>query len=69
MIFCDEWGYSDADQRHRFVMRSVFELGKVKSENKVLRLLLNDFTFSGIAQIRCGFAYSAQIGADAKSRW
>ena len=61
----DEWGYSDADQRHRFVMSSVFELGKIKSENRILQLLLNDFTFSGITQIQSGFAYSAQIGADA----
>ena len=61
----DEWGYSDADQRHRFVMSSVFELGKVKSENRLLRLLFNDYTFSGITQFQSGFAYSAQIGADA----
>jgi hypothetical protein len=60
----DEWSYSDADQRHRFVMSSVFELGRIKSENKVLRILFNDYTFSGITQIQSGFAYSAQIGAD-----
>ena len=60
----DEWGYSDADQRHRFVFSSVFEIGKVKSSNKLLRALLNDFTVSGINQIQSGFAYSAQVGAD-----
>lgn len=60
----DEWSYSDADQRHRFVVSTVFELGRVKSENKVLRILLNDYTVSGINQIQSGFAYSAQIGAD-----
>ena len=60
----DEWGYSDADQRHRFVFSSIFEIGKVKSSNRVWRALLNDFTFSGINQIQSGFAYSAQVGAD-----
>ena len=60
----DEWGYSDADQRHRFVLSTIFELGKIKSTNKLLRILFNDFTFSGINQIQSGLAYSAQIGAD-----
>jgi outer membrane receptor protein involved in Fe transport len=60
----DEWGYSDSDQRHRFVFSSVFELGKVKSQSKLLRILFNDYTFSGITQMQSGFAYSAQIGAD-----
>ncbi len=60
----DEWGYSDADQRHRFVFSSVFEVGKIKSTNKLLRFLFNDFTLSGINQYQSGFAYSAQVGAD-----
>ena len=60
----DEWGFSDADQRHRFVFSSVFEVGRIKSQNKLLRILFNDYTFSGITQIQSGFAYSAQLGAD-----
>ena len=60
----DEWSYSDADQRHRFVFSSVFEVGKVKSRNKLLHVLFNDYTLSGITQAQSGFAYSAQIGAD-----
>jgi outer membrane receptor protein involved in Fe transport len=60
----NEWSYSDADQRHRFVFSSVFEVGKVKSQNKVLRALFNDYTISGITQLQSGFAYSAQVGAD-----
>ncbi|PWT79739.1 MAG: hypothetical protein C5B44_06415 [Acidobacteria bacterium] len=60
----DEWSYSDADQRHRLVISSVFDLGHVKSTNKFLRWLLNDYTYSSITQISSGFAYSAQIGAD-----
>jgi hypothetical protein len=60
----EDFGYSDSDQRHRFVMSSVYEFGKVKSESKLLNLLFNDFSFSGITQMQSGFAYSAQIGAD-----
>lgn len=60
----DEWGYSDADQRHRFVLSTIFELGEINSTNKLLRILFNDFTFSGINQIQSGLAYSAQVGAD-----
>jgi hypothetical protein len=60
----DEWGYSDADQRHRLVISSIFEVGKVKSTNRLLRILFNDYTFSGITQLQSGFAYSAQVGAD-----
>ena len=60
----DDFGYSDADQRHRFVMSSVLEVGRVKSDSRLLQILLNDFTFSGITQMQSGLAYSAQIGAD-----
>ncbi len=60
----DEWGYGDSDQRHRLVFSSVLELGRVKSSNKLLRALFNDYTFSGITQVQSGLAYSAQIGAD-----
>lgn len=60
----DEWGNSDADQRHRFVFSSVYEVGRVKSTNKLLRILFNDYTLSSITQIGSGFAYSPQIGAD-----
>lgn len=60
----DEWGYADSDQRHRFVISSVFELGRVKSENKLLHILFNDYTFSGITQLQSGFAYSAQFQTD-----
>jgi hypothetical protein len=60
----DEWSNSDADQRHRLVWNTIFEVGKVKSTNKVLRWLFNDYTLSGITQVMSGFAYSAQIGTD-----
>jgi hypothetical protein len=60
----DDFGYADSDQRHRFVLSSVYEVGKVKSDNKLLRILFNDYTISGITQMQSGFAYSAQIGAD-----
>jgi len=60
----DEWGYGDSDQRHRFVISSVLELGRVKSENKLLRILFNGYTLSGINQFQSGFAYSAQFQTD-----
>jgi outer membrane receptor protein involved in Fe transport len=60
----DEWGYSDADQRHRFVMSSVLELGRVKSDNKLLRILFNGYTLSGITQMNSGLAYSQQFQTD-----
>jgi len=60
----NEWGYSDADQRHRLVISSVFEVGRVKSSNKLLQILFNDYTISSIGQMQSGFAYSAQVGAD-----
>lgn len=60
----DDWGYGDSDQRHRFVISSVFELGRVKSENKLLRILFNDYTLSGINQWQSGFAYSQQFQTD-----
>ena len=60
----DDFGYSDSDQRHRFVFSSVYEVGRVKSDNKLLRILFNDYSLSGITQMQSGFAYSAQIGAD-----
>ncbi|HSS20879.1 MAG TPA: TonB-dependent receptor [Pyrinomonadaceae bacterium] len=59
-----DWGYADSDQRHRFVISSVYEFGKVKSENKVLQILFNDFTYSSITQMGSGLGYSAQVGAD-----
>lgn len=60
----DDWSYSDSDQRHRLVWSSVFDIGRVKSTNKVLRALFNDYSFSSIFQAQSGFAYSAQVGAD-----
>jgi hypothetical protein len=60
----DEWGYADSDQRHRFVISSVVELGRVKSENKLLNILFNDFTLSGITQFQSGLPYSAQFQTD-----
>ncbi|MEP6819698.1 MAG: TonB-dependent receptor [bacterium] len=60
----DDFGYADSDQRHRFVLSSVYEVGKVKSDNKLLRILFNDYSISGITQMQSGFAYSAQVGAD-----
>ena len=60
----DDFSFADSDQRHRLVWSSVLELGKVKSTNKVLRWLFNDYTLSSISQVMSGLPYSAQIGAD-----
>jgi hypothetical protein len=45
-------------------MSSVYEVGRMKSDNKLLQILFNDYTLSSITQAQSGFAYSAQIGAD-----
>ena len=42
----------------------MLEVGRVKSDSKLLQILFNDYSISGISQIQSGFAYSAQIGAD-----
>ena len=60
----DDYGYGDSDQRHRFVWSSVVEIGKVKSDNRLLQIFFNDFSLSGITQMQSGLGYSAQIGAD-----
>jgi outer membrane receptor protein involved in Fe transport len=56
----DDFRAADADLRHRLVISPVYELGRFKSDNAIL----SDYTFSGIAQLQSGFAYSATIGAD-----
>ena len=60
-----DYGTSDTDVPHRFVFSPVYELGTfTRSDNPVLRALLSDYTFSGIAQLQSGFVYSAAIGGD-----
>lgn len=60
----DDFRAADADLRHRLVISPVYELGRFRSDNAIMRALLSDYTFSGIAQLQSGFAYSATIGAD-----
>jgi hypothetical protein len=60
-----DWGRSDLDIRHRFVFSPVYEPGKISSDNKFARALLNDWTFSGIITLQSGFAHSANITGDA----
>jgi outer membrane receptor protein involved in Fe transport len=60
-----DWGRSDLDIRHRFVFSPVYEIGRVAKDNSVASALLSNWTFSGIATLQSGFAYSANITGDA----
>jgi hypothetical protein len=61
----DDYGTADVDIPHRFVFSSVREFGTFKkSNNKFLRALLSDYTFSSITQINSGVPYTATVGAD-----
>ncbi|MEP6635764.1 MAG: TonB-dependent receptor [Acidobacteriota bacterium] len=61
----DDYGVADVDIPHRFVFSSVREFGTFKKwDNKFLRALLSDYTFSSITQINSGVTYTATVGAD-----
>jgi outer membrane receptor protein involved in Fe transport len=59
-----DYAAADTDLRHRFVFSPVYEIGRIRSENKVARILFSDYTFSGIVQLQSGFAYSAAVAND-----
>ena len=61
----DDFTTADVDIPHRFVFSSVREFGTfTRSNNKVLRALLSDYTFSSITQINSGVPYTGTVGAD-----
>ncbi|HXM49194.1 MAG TPA: TonB-dependent receptor, partial [Pyrinomonadaceae bacterium] len=60
-----DYGRSDLDIRHRFVFSPVYEIGRVAKDNSVASAFLSNWTFSGIATLQSGFAYSANITGDA----
>jgi hypothetical protein len=60
-----DWGRSDLDIRHRFVLSPVYEIGAVQTDNAFARNVLGNWTFSGIITLQSGFAYSALIAGDA----
>jgi outer membrane receptor protein involved in Fe transport len=60
-----DWGRSDMDIRHRLVFSPVYEIGRVAKDNEVASAFLSNWTFSGIATLQSGFAYSALISGDA----
>ena len=59
-----EYGRSDLDLRNRFVFSPVYDVGKFKSDNAVVRFLFSDWIFSGIIQAQSGFAVSAAVSGD-----
>lgn len=59
-----DFSYSDVDLRHRFVFSPVYSVGRVFRDNPALSAIFSDYTFSGIAQLQSGFAYSATVNAD-----
>ena len=60
-----DWGRSDLDVRHRFVFSPVYEIGTVNSDNAFGRVVLSNWSFSGIITLQTGFPYSALITGDA----
>ena len=60
-----DWGRSDLDIRHRFVLSPVYEIGTIQTGNAFARNLASNWTFSGIITLQSGFAYSALIAGDA----
>jgi len=60
-----DWGRSDLDIRHRFVISPVYEVGAVHKDNAFINGLLGNWTFSSIITLQSGFAYSALITGDA----
>jgi hypothetical protein len=60
----DDWGNSDADQRHRLVFSSVYDTRQLKTKSKLFNKLFSDVTMSSITQLQSGFTYSAQVGTD-----
>ena len=60
-----DWGRSDLDIRHRFVLSPVYEIGTIQTGNGFARNLASNWTFSGIITLQSGFAYSALIAGDA----
>ena len=59
-----EYGRSDLDVRHRFIFSPVYDTGRFKSDNALLRALLSDYVFTGIFFAQSGFAYSAAVTGD-----
>lgn len=59
-----EYGRSDLDVRHRFIFSPVYETGRFRSENSVVRALLSDYIVTGIFTAQSGFAYSASVTGD-----
>jgi hypothetical protein len=62
-----DYGRSDLDIRHRLVFSPVYEIGRVAKDNAVASAFLSNWTFSGIATLQSGFAYSANITGDANN--
>ena len=56
-----DYGRSDLDLRHRFVLSPVYDVGAFSSDNGAARTLLSNWVFSGIIQAQSGFAYSAAV--------
>lgn len=52
------YGRSDFNREHRFVISGVYDLPKSKSESGVARALLNDWQIAGIAVFQSGLPFS-----------
>lgn len=60
-----DWAYSDNDVRHRFVFNGVWNLNYASGMSSGLaRILLSDWTLSGIVTYQTGQPYSGLVNSD-----
>jgi len=59
-----QYGPSDFDHRQRFVFSWVWELPKLRTSNRLVRGVLNDWQWTGIGQYQTGAPYNIKSGRD-----
>ena len=59
-----QYGPLDIDRRHRVVLSWVWQLPTVRSENALVKFLINGWEWSGIGQFESGAPYEVTSGRD-----
>jgi hypothetical protein len=57
-------GVSDFDLSHRLIVSHVWALPGLSAQNRLLRVVLGDWEFSGITTLRSGYPFSVSSGTD-----